>query len=138
MNPSKPIVPCPTPLPETVLRGLECFKAGEYFEAHEFLETAWRAEKGPIRDLYRGILQVGVGYYHLQRGNLTGAQKMFIRARTTLAGFSTDECGIDLGRLLADVERVEAVLNKPESLQQKLKAGLLKPIHFTHQPAEDE
>ncbi len=129
---------CPTPLPDTVLRGLEYFNAGEYFEAHEFLETAWRAEKGPIRDLYRGILQVGVGYYHLTRGNLTGAQKMFGRARTTLAGFSADQCGVDLASLLADVDRVEAALNHPENLRQKIEAGLLKPIHYTRAPAEDQ
>ncbi|HWQ04172.1 MAG TPA: DUF309 domain-containing protein [Longilinea sp.] len=138
MNPTNSAIPCPTPLPDTVLHGLECFNAGDYFEAHEFLETAWRAEKGPIRDLYRGILQVGVGYYHLQRENLTGAHKMFVRARTTLAGFSPDQCGIDLAGLLTDVDQVEAVLNKPENLRQKLGAGLLKPIRFTHQTAEEK
>mgnify|MGYP001386815781 FL=1 len=138
MNQPRSDIPCPTPLPETVLHGLACFNAGDYFEAHEYLETAWRAEKGPIRDLYRGILQVGVGYYHLQRGNLTGAIKMFVRARTTLAGFSADECGIDLAGLLADVDRVEAVLHKPENPRNKLAAGLLKPIRFTHPSTEDE
>lgn len=137
MNEPQSNIPCPTPLPDAVLRGLEYFNAGDYFEAHEYLETAWRAEKGPIRELYRGILQVGVGYYHLQRGNLTGAQKMFGRARTCLAGFSPNPCGIDLAGLLANVEQVEAVLSHPENLRQKLEAGLLKPIHFTCLPGED-
>jgi len=138
MNMSRSDTPCPTPLPEIVLHGLACFNAGDYFEAHEHLETAWRAEKGAIRDLYRGILQVGVGYYHLQRGNLTGAKKMFVRARTTLAGFSADQCGIDLAGLLADVDRVEAVLKKTENLPIKLESGLLKPIRFTRPFVEDE
>lgn len=128
---------CTTPLPDTVLRGLEHFNAGEYFEAHEFLETAWRAEKGTIRDLYRGILQVGVGYYHLTRGNLSGAQKMFGRARACLAGFPINPCGIDLAGLLADVDRVEAAISHPENLRQKMEAGLLKPIHYTRSPSED-
>lgn len=123
--------PCPSALPESVLRGLACFNAGQYFEAHEHLETAWRAEKGPIRELYRGILQVGVSYYHLQRGNLVGAHKVLQRARESLEKFSPTMCGIDIAGLLADVERVEEAMRDAQHLRQRLDAGLLRPIRFT-------
>ncbi len=130
MNPPDSILPCSGPLPETVLLGLACFNAGRYFEAHEYLESAWRAEKSAIRELYQGILQVGVGYYHLQRGNLAGAQKLLDRARGSLIKFGDRPCGIDIAGLLVDVERVEAALRKPERLPQHLEAGLLRPIRF--------
>ena len=78
---------CQAGLDVRVLVGLELYNAREYFECHEVLENAWRAEKGPIRELYRGILQIAVGYYHIQRGNYIGARKMFKRCRRWLAPF---------------------------------------------------
>jgi predicted metal-dependent hydrolase len=103
---------CSGTLPSEVLKGLEFFNAGKYFEAHEELETAWRREKGPIRELYRGILQVGVGYYHIQRGNYNGALKMFKHCRHWLDPFPAECCGIDLARLRQDFERIEARLQQ--------------------------
>jgi uncharacterized protein len=100
-------VDCNTPLPSDAIQGLEYFNAGKYFEAHEELETAWRREKGPIRELYRGILQVAVAYYHIQRGNYTGGLKMFRRCRQRLDPFPDECCGVNLARLRQDFERVE-------------------------------
>ncbi len=102
--------PCLSPLPPAAIRGLEHFNAGEYFEAHEFLEAAWRAERGAVRELYRGVLQVAVGYYHIQRGNLVGARKMFKRSRAWLAPFPAVCCGINLQRLRQDMDEVESEL----------------------------
>ena len=101
---------CEATLPPDVIKGLELFNSGHYFEAHEELERAWRAEKGPIRELFRGILQVGVGYYHVQRGNYRGALKMFKRCRQWLAPFRDECCGINLKQLRQDYERMENLL----------------------------
>ncbi len=68
--PSNEITPaCEEALPGNALRGLEYFNMGHYFEAHEYLEAAWKAERRKIREVYRAVLQVAVGYYHLTRGN---------------------------------------------------------------------
>ncbi len=61
------------PPPPALIRGLAQFNAGEYWECHETLEVLWRADPRPIRALYQGILQVGVAFYHLHRGNYNGA-----------------------------------------------------------------
>src|SRR5512146_328901 len=122
---------CQGELPGQVLAGLELFNRGEYFEAHEVLEAAWRAEQGPVRELYRGILQIAVAYYHLLRGNYVGAVKMFLRSRTWLGPFP-DRCrGIDLGSFRQDYGRVEAQLARlgPERIQH-FDRGLLKPIQY--------
>ena len=42
---------CQGVLPAQVVEGLELFNRGQYFEAHEVLEAAWRAEPGPVREL---------------------------------------------------------------------------------------
>jgi len=118
-------VDCQRHLPPAAIAGLELFNAGRYFEAHEELESAWRVEKGPIRELYRGILQVGVGYYHVQRGNYRGALKMFRRARQWLDLFPDECCGINLARLRHDYKQIEAELLSEHPVQ---------PAAFEFQP----
>jgi uncharacterized protein len=111
--------------------GLELFNRREYFEAHEALELAWRAERGPERELYRGILQVAVAYYHIQRSNYNGAVKMFLRLRIWLDPFP-DQCrGIDLAGFRKDYHHVEEVLHRlgPEHVAQ-FDRGLFQPIRF--------
>jgi hypothetical protein len=101
---------CEGSLHPQALIGLELFNQARFFEAHEALEIAWRAEKGPIRDLYRGILQVGVGFYHIERGNYVGARKLFLRCRQWLDPFP-DHCrSVDVARLRRDFLRAEAEL----------------------------
>lgn len=122
---------CHGPIPPLVLRGLDLFNAGEYFEAHEVLETAWRAEDRPIRELYRGILQVGVGYYHLLNGNYDGALKVLHRARPWLEPFGSRCLGIDLDALRADFTAVETELRRlgPSGIS-RFNRRLLKPIRY--------
>ena len=89
---------------ETAPRGLRVgvhmFNAGEYFEQHEVLEDLWRAEPGPIRELYQGILQIGVGCYHLERGNYHGATTLLDRGLARLQTVAPDAMGVDVAGLL--------------------------------------
>ena len=64
---------CSDPPPPLLVRGVHEFNSRQFFECHETLEVLWRQESHPVRYLYQGILHVGVGYYHLQRGNHHGA-----------------------------------------------------------------
>ena len=111
--------------------GLELFNAREYFEAHEALETAWRDETGPVRNLYRGILQVGVAYHHILNGNYSGAVKLFQRCRQWLDPLPDTCRGIDLASFRKDFEAVEQTLLKhgPEGISSFDRA-ILKPIRY--------
>jgi uncharacterized protein len=129
---------CSTPLHPEALHGLHLFNAGEYFEAHEALETAWRDEHGPIRDLYRGILQVGVAYYHIQRGNYRGARKMFQRCRQWLDPFPACCCGIDLAGLRRDFMAVEERLIRLGPRRIELMSTMhFQPITYQNQGTKD-
>ncbi|MBX3083411.1 MAG: DUF309 domain-containing protein [Anaerolineae bacterium] len=122
---------CESLIPSLVLKGLHEFNAGEYFEAHELLETAWKQETGPVRDVYRAILQIGVGYLHILRGNYQGAHKMFVRAVQWIAPLP-DRChGIDIAQLRRDAAAVRAALEtlEPERIAEFDRA-LLKPVLF--------
>jgi uncharacterized protein len=121
-------------LPHDTIRGIALFDTGDYFEAHEALESAWRAEPGPIRNLYRGILQVAVGYLHILRGNYTGARKMIQRSRRWLEPFPDEIAGIDLHQFRADYERVDAILARlgPERIDA-FDRSILKPLPWKEQ-----
>ena len=104
---------CDGPPPEPLLRGIDEFNAGEYFEQHETLETLWRATRTPVRDLYHGILQVGVGLHHLRRANYHGACVLIEEGVTRLAPFAPVCQSIDVAALIRDAtaarERVIAL-----------------------------
>jgi uncharacterized protein len=93
--------------------GLRLFNEGKYFEAHEALETAWRAETGRVRELYQGILQVAVVYHHILRENYAGAIKVYGRCMKwldawpeTCRGVDVEKLRADLGQVIAEVQRL--------------------------------
>jgi uncharacterized protein len=95
----------PEELPDLVLEGIEEFNRGEYFECHEYLEEAWMQESGRVRYLYQGILQVGVGFYHLQNGNWRGATGLLRNGTVRLKEFEPATLGVDVAKLVRESER---------------------------------
>jgi predicted metal-dependent hydrolase len=91
--------------PELVLKGIEEFNKGEFYECHEYLEEAWMREPRRVRFLYQGILQVGVGFYHLQNGNWRGATGLLRNGTIRLKEFEPVTLGIDVARLVRECER---------------------------------
>ncbi len=90
----------PLPLPPDVLQGIEHFNRGAFYACHDSLEKAWIEEKGPIRKLYQGILQIGVALYHEARGNRRGATRLLQAGTDKLRIFSPTSQGIDITSLL--------------------------------------
>jgi hypothetical protein len=90
-----------------MLRAVEQFNRGEYWEQHETLEQVWRAEQDEtIRNFYKGILQVGVGLHHLMRRNYNGAVKVLARGINYLKPYAPRCMGVDVQRLIDDAARV--------------------------------
>jgi predicted metal-dependent hydrolase len=122
---------CSAPLPPAALAGMRLFNAGEFFEAHEQLEAAWRAEPGPIRNLYQGVLQIAVAYLHITRDNYAGAIKVYGRALKWLDPLP-DVCqGVDVAQLKRDAAEVFAEVKRlgPERLST-FDRSLFKAIRF--------
>lgn len=92
--------------PPALCHGIEQFNLGEYWECHETLEALWVAERRPIRDLYQGILQVGVAFHHLQRRNYAGAVKLLRRGLPRLRGLPEICQGVDVAELTAAARAV--------------------------------
>lgn len=93
---------CEESAPPQLRRAIEQLNDGELFEQHETLETLWRATRTPVRDLYHGIIQVGVGLHHWSRGNFHGATVLMAEGIDHLRPFAPSCQGVDVARLIAD------------------------------------
>ena len=102
----------PGPDPNTVTlsykRGLELARNGRFFEAHEELETAWRACPTGERDFFQGLVHVVVSAYQSGRGKPVAAERQRVKALRRLSGFAPVHRGLDVAGLLGALERAEA------------------------------
>lgn len=111
--------------------GIRLFNEGKYFEAHEELEIAWNEETGPIRDLYRGILQVAVTYLHITRGNYDGAVKVHARSLRWTRGWNEICRGINVEKLRSDAEfAMREVERLGRNRIEEFDPSLFKPIQW--------
>jgi len=97
------VVSATTP-PVGILRGIELFNEGRFYEQHEVIEHEWHAERGPLRRLYQGILQIGVGFHHTQRGNYRGAVQLLENGIAKVSDFTPYALGIDTESLVDEVQ----------------------------------
>jgi predicted metal-dependent hydrolase len=83
--------------------GLEQIRHGEYFEAHESLEDAWRAAEPAEKDFFQGLVHVAVAWHHAGRGNRPGCERQLAKAARRLRPFSPEHRGVDLVSVLARI-----------------------------------
>lgn len=123
---------CARPLPLRAREAVELFNAGAYYRQHDLFEELWMEETGAVRELYRAILQVGVAYYQVTRGNYRGAHKMILRSLQWLNILPPVCQGVDVARLRADALRLRDALDAlPAGAGPgALDAALLGQVHL--------
>jgi predicted metal-dependent hydrolase len=137
--PGPPAARCGEAPAEGLLHAVEQFNRREYFECHETLEHIWNAEPGPIRTLYKGILQVGVGCYHLLRGNYRGATIKLQSGADYLEPFAPICMGVEVARLITEARRLHAALVAlgPERFRE-FDPTLIPLVHLTSDTGEPD
>lgn len=118
---------CDEPPPPELLKGINELNAGHFFEQHETLELLWRATDAPVRALYHGILQIGVGLYHWSRGNHHGASVLLDEGIERLRPFAPECHGVDVAGLIRDATalRQELIALGPERMKGRDLSGAL-------------
>src|SRR5437660_8737562 len=89
-------------------RGLALARSGEYFEAHEAFELAWRACETAERDFFQGLVHVVVSAYQRGRGRPVAAERQRVKALNRLAAFEPAHRGLDVSLLRSALQRSEA------------------------------
>ena len=93
---------CAGAAPAGVAEGIRLFNGGEFYACHEVIEHEWHAERRPIRRLYQGILQIGVGFHHVLGGNHRGALLLLAGGIEKTARFGPRCLGLETGRLVVE------------------------------------
>jgi len=95
----------------------------------------WRATDAPVRGLYHGILQVGVGLYHWTRGNHHGATVLLAEGVDRLRPFAPQCQGIDVAALLRDASALRDELARlgPEQMGERDVSRVLE-VRWTRAP----
>jgi uncharacterized protein len=88
-------------------RGLALAQEGEWFEAHEAFELAWRACDPSERDFFQGLVHVVVSAYQRGRGRPVAAESQRQKALRRLAAYAPAYRGLDVSALLDALERAE-------------------------------
>jgi predicted metal-dependent hydrolase len=90
---------------ECLAEGVTLFNAGQWYEAHEVWEVAWRQEAGERRWLLQGLILVAAGCLKRGEGRAEGARTLFTRALGRLEPLPATYEGIDVGALVPQVRQ---------------------------------
>jgi len=85
-------------------RGLELMRRGDFFEAHEELELAWRAAPAAERDFFQGLVHVTVAWYQAGRDRPVACGSQLEKALRRLAAYAPSHRGVAVGAVLEQVE----------------------------------
>jgi hypothetical protein len=123
--------------PLRLVEGVTLFNQGLFFECHEVLEDEWHEDLTPFRTLYKGILQIGVGCYHLSRNNYRGATAKLCSGASYLEPYSPICMEIEISALIADARHLyDVVVSAGPGSLATIERSLLPKIHWTVQPQE--
>ena len=81
------------------VKGLEEFRAGRFFEAHEEWELLWKGSRGDDRVFLQGLIQLAAARVHIGRGNPAPAARLLALAKEKLDRFEGDQAGIRIDAL---------------------------------------
>lgn len=86
-------------------QALDEFNQGLFFQSHETLEDLWLVTPLPAREMFRGIIQAAAALVHLARDEYPGTVGLLDAALGRLRPFAPSLLGVDVGSLIADLER---------------------------------
>jgi len=126
--------PCTQPPSPTLRAAVRQFNDGDYFVCHETLEELWLDAQEPLRSLYQGVLQIGVGLLHLERGNENGARTLLERGSQLIAPLAPRCLHLELDALLVQVREVRVLLDDPNQPRPLSLAGRRPRITLAEAP----
>ena len=94
------------------MRGLEEFRAGRFFDAHEEWEKLWLEAAGDEKLFLQALIQVAAACYHLTRGNAAPGTRLLSLAERKLANFGDACAGVRLDSLRREIATAQAQLRE--------------------------
>ena len=91
----------PAAVDPRLITGVALYNHHQFFECHEVLEALWRDPAARPRDLYKGLIQASVAFYHWSRGNPAGALSLYRSSGRYLRRYAPSCLGLDVAGFLA-------------------------------------
>jgi len=108
---------------ERVAEARRLFNRGEYWRAHEVLETVWRSIiRGGSRDsvealVWQGFIQAAAALLHRERGNRHGVERVGAAALEKLSGRQHPQVELEMVAFRAQLARALAGEGDPPHLE---------------------
>jgi predicted metal-dependent hydrolase len=99
---------------EDLQPGIELFNSGEYLQCHDYLEELIPFESGQSAEFFHGLMELAAACYHLKQGNIFGARYLLTSAIDLLNPCRPFYHGIDVERLVAQVEHCHVLTSDLE------------------------
>ena len=114
----------------TLTHARELFNAGDYWRAHEALETVWRSIIGDgevdAARVWQGLIQAAAALLHQRRGNRHGVAVVGRSALEKLAGPQRPDVEVETVRFREQLARALAGHAEPPRLELRLADGELR------------
>tara|TARA_B100000003_G_scaffold205669_1_gene219696 strand:- start:819 stop:1181 length:363 start_codon:yes stop_codon:yes gene_type:complete len=92
--------------------GLNHYREGNYFDAHESWEELWSDYYLSDRRFIQGLIQLSVSFVHLERDNLKGARSLLNKSIEKFEEYKGSQRGIDMTNLLNEIYQVRDSYDK--------------------------
>ena len=100
------------------IKGLVEYNDKNFYDAHEFWEELWSDYKLEKPDLIQGLIQVSVGYYHLNNLNKKGAIGLFTKSLKKLDPYADSKLlPIDIALIIQDAKKTLNWIESNENLK---------------------
>ena len=96
-------------LRERLVRGVALFNSGQFLQAHEAWEDAWREEEGDTRVCLQGLIQIAAGYFKATvQDQPRGCVKLLTSGLEKVSAVPADLLGVATAELVPHVQRTLA------------------------------
>jgi uncharacterized protein len=93
---------------------IELFNRGDFLRCHDYLEELIPSEAGQAAEMFHGLMELAAACYHLKQGNIFGARYLLTSAIDLLSPCSPSCQGIDVERLVAQIDQCRLLTNTLE------------------------
>ena len=119
---------------EALEEGIRLFNDRHFFDAHDVLEEAWmEITNSKERLFYQGLIQLAVGFYHLEGENLIGGNNLLSRSIAKLEQYESGFLGVELHELLRKsrkcLDEVQA-MKRGERVKKGLDPSMIPVIRY--------
>jgi hypothetical protein len=94
--------------------GLRCYRAEEFFLAHEHWEGVWLQAQEPEKTFLQALIQTTAAFHHLRRRNRIGAASLLRAALRRLEPYGISFGGVRVGALRDELEAWVTALEAEE------------------------